>query len=126
PSAGQAPAATPATTQSRSAALAASPRVKIETPNITGSIALKGGRIDDIALVKYRETVDKNSAAIVLLSPSGSADPFYAQFGWTVAQGTSAKLPTGDTVWTQAGSGALTVDHPVTLTWNDEIGRAHV
>jgi YidC/Oxa1 family membrane protein insertase len=121
PNVGQAPTA-PTTAQSRSAALAASPRVKIETPNITGSIALKGGRIDDIALVKYRETVDKNSPAIVLLSPSGSADPFYAQFGWTGAAGTTAKLPNGDTLWTQDGSGALTVDHPVTLTWNNGEG----
>jgi YidC/Oxa1 family membrane protein insertase len=122
PGVGQAPAAAPTTAQSRSAALAASPRIKIETPNITGSIALKGGRIDDIALVKYRETVDKNSPAIVLLSPSGSADPFYAQFGWTAAAGTSTKLPNADTVWTQEGSAALTVGHPVTLTWNNGEG----
>ncbi|MGE0063610.1 MAG: membrane protein insertase YidC [Xanthobacteraceae bacterium] len=118
PTAAQAPA--PA--QSRAAALAASPRIKIDTPNLTGSIALKGARIDDIALTKYRETVDKNSPAIVLLSPSGSADPFYAQFGWTGAAGTTAKLPTADTLWTQAGSGALTVGQPVTLTWNNGEG----
>ena len=43
---------------SREAALAASPRVRIETPNLSGSIALKGARIDDLSLTKYRETVD--------------------------------------------------------------------
>ena len=44
----------------------------IDDASVQGSIALKGGRIDDLALVKYRETVDPNSPPIVLLSPSGS------------------------------------------------------
>jgi YidC/Oxa1 family membrane protein insertase len=106
----------------RDAALAASPRVKIETPNLNGSIALKGGRIDDLSLTKYRETVDPNSPAIILLSPSGTGDPFYAQFGWTAASGTNAKLPDDTTVWKQEGSGALTADHPVTLTYDNGDG----
>ena len=52
----------------REAALATSPRVRIETPSVSGSIALKGGRIDDLSLIKYRETVDPHSPPIVLLS----------------------------------------------------------
>src|SRR5262249_25186221 len=44
-------------TMTRDAALAASPRVRIDTPSLSGSIALKGGRIDDLSLVQYRETV---------------------------------------------------------------------
>ena len=59
----------------------------------SGSIALKGGRIDDLALIKYRETVDPKSPAIVLLSPSGSPHPFYAEFGWVPAAGVTVKLP---------------------------------
>src|SRR5512145_617074 len=55
----------------REAALAASPRVRIETPSVAGSIALKGARIDDLSLTKYRETVDPKSPAVVLLAPSG-------------------------------------------------------
>ena len=66
----------------RAAVLAASPRVAVETPLMKGSIALKGGRIDDLALTQYRETVDPSSPAIVLLSPSGTEHPFYAEFGW--------------------------------------------
>ncbi len=61
---------TAAPVQSRAAAIAAGPRVKIDTPSISGSIALTGGRIDDVALVKYRETVDPKSPAIELFSPS--------------------------------------------------------
>ena len=51
----------------------ASPRVRIETPSVKGSIALKGGRIDDVVLAKYRETVDPKSPNVVLFSPSGLA-----------------------------------------------------
>jgi YidC/Oxa1 family membrane protein insertase len=103
---------------SRDKALAASPRVPIATDSIQGSIALKGGRIDDIALTKFRETVDPKSPPIVLLSPSGSADPFYAEFGWAPAEGSNVKAPTADTVWTQSGSGALSTNHPVTLSYD--------
>ena len=114
-----APAAAPVT---RDAALAASPRVPIATDSLQGSIALKGGRIDDLALVKFRETVDPKSPPIVLLSPSGSPEPFYAEFGWTNAAGASLKVPTADTVWTQASSGALGIGHPVTLTYDNGEG----
>ncbi len=106
----------------RGAALAASPRIPIETGSVQGSIALKGGRIDDLALVKFRETVDPKSPPIVLLSPSGSPDPFYAEFGWTNAAGGSVKVPAADTMWTQSGTGALSVAHPVTLTYDNGQG----
>jgi YidC/Oxa1 family membrane protein insertase len=106
----------------REAALAASPRVKLETPRLIGSIALKGGRIDDLSLVQYRETVDPRSPAIVLLAPSGSPLPFYAEFGWVAAAGTTPKLPGPDTQWRPEGSQSLTVDHPVTLTYDNGEG----
>ncbi|MFX6304017.1 hypothetical protein ABTF83_20115, partial [Acinetobacter baumannii] len=49
------PATAPGTSQAqavvpRETAIAASPRVKIDTPRLAGSVSLKGGRIDDIAL----------------------------------------------------------------------------
>jgi YidC/Oxa1 family membrane protein insertase len=107
----------------RAAALASSPRVPIATDSLQGSIALKGGRIDDLALVKFRETVDPKSPAIVLFSPSGSPEPFYAEFGWTNATGANVAVPNADTAWTQNGSGALAVGHPVTLTFNNGQGQ---
>jgi YidC/Oxa1 family membrane protein insertase len=110
--------AAPGAPVSRAAALAASPRVPIATGSVQGSIALKGGRIDDLSLLKFRETVDPKSPPVVLLSPSGGTDPFYAEFGWT-ASTPDVKMPGADTVWTQQGSGALDVGHPVTLTWNN-------
>ena len=116
------PGAVPAQTMSREAVLAASPRVRIDTPSLSGSIALKGGRIDDLSLVKYRETVNPNSPPIVLLAPSGSPHPFYAEFGWSAPSGASVKLPGSDTMWRQEGSGTLAVGHPVTLTYDNGEG----
>src|SRR6266700_4191152 len=93
------PSATAPQPMTRDAALAASPRVRIETPRLAGSLALKGGRIDDLALVKYRETVDPTSPAIVLLEPSGAPHPFYAEFGWTAPSGVTVKVPDENTLW---------------------------
>jgi YidC/Oxa1 family membrane protein insertase len=98
------------------------PRITIDTPRLKGSIALKGGRIDDLALVQYRETVDPKSPAIILLSPSGSPQPFYAEFGWVAAAGASAKVANGDTVWRQQGSGSLGVGRPITLVYDNGEG----
>jgi YidC/Oxa1 family membrane protein insertase len=106
----------------REAVLAASPRIMIETPRLSGSIALRGARIDDLALTQYRETVKPNSPPIILLSPSGSRHPFYAEFGFVGATGAPAKLPNADTVWRQQGSGSLGVGRPVTLVYDNGEG----
>jgi YidC/Oxa1 family membrane protein insertase len=126
PSSG-APAAAPATSaqalaQTREAVIAASPHVAISTPRLNGSIDLKGGRIDNLSLEQYRETTDPNSPPIVLLSPSGAPEAYYAEFGWVPSAGTTEKMPGPETVWTQEGSGALGVDHPITLTYDNGEG----
>jgi len=117
-----APGAAAQPQQTREQALAASPRVAIDTPRLRGSINLKGGRIDDVALKDYRETVEPNSPNIVLLSPQGSPAPFYAEYGWVPGTGTTAAVPGPDTVWTQEGSGTLTPSAPVTLVWDNGQG----
>jgi len=127
---GQVPPAAQTGEVSREEALAKSQRVPIDTSRtvdgkevgLKGSIALTGSRIDDLSLVKYRETVDPNSPAIILLSPSGSPHPFYAEFGWVAGAGSNVKVPGTDTVWQQQGTGALGIDHPVTLTWDNGQG----
>ena len=93
-----APAAAPAQIVSRDAAIAAAPRVKIETPRLSGSISLKGARVDDLSLVQFRETVDPNSPPIVLFSPSGGPDPYYAEFGWVPSTGSTVRLPDQNTI----------------------------
>jgi len=107
---------------SRDAALASSPRIAIQSPRIRGSIALKGARIDDVALLAYHETVNPSSPNIILLSPSGSPQPFYAEFGWVNEAGGNAKLPTADTVWTASNNAPLTPDRPLVLTWDNGEG----
>jgi len=106
----------------RETALGRSARVEIETPTLHGSISLKGARIDDLALVHFHKTVDPHSPEIILFSPPRSAAPYYAEFGWTDSTGTTIAVPGPETEWKQDGNGALGVDHPVTLNWNNGNG----
>jgi YidC/Oxa1 family membrane protein insertase len=107
---------------SREAAIASSPRIAIETPRLGGSIDLKGGRIDDLTLTQYREETDPKSPPIVLFSPSGAPEAFYAEFGWVPAAGTNAAMPGPETLWKQQSAGTLGVGHPVTLTYDNGQG----
>ncbi|GGC80185.1 membrane protein insertase YidC [Chelatococcus reniformis] len=107
--------------ESREAALKRSPRVVIDTPRIAGSVALQGARIDDVSLKAFRETVDPKSPIIVLLSPVGAPEPYYADFGWIAAAGANTALPSATTEWKPA-SDRLTVDKPLTLTWDNGQG----
>jgi YidC/Oxa1 family membrane protein insertase len=108
--------------QTREQALGQGGRVKIDTPRLHGSIALKGGRIDDLTLADYHDTVDPKSPDVVLLEPTGTPDAYFAEFGWVGADnGAKLKLPDADTVWTSSG-GTLTPTNPVTLTWDNGEG----
>jgi YidC/Oxa1 family membrane protein insertase len=116
------PPGAPATTapETVSQVLAASPRVTIDTPSVGGSIDLKGGRIDDIILKDYRETIDPKSPNIRLFSPPGAPDAYWAETGF-VSPGGVAKTPNLDTLWT-ADRQTLTPSQPVTLTWDNGAG----
>jgi YidC/Oxa1 family membrane protein insertase len=109
-------------TGTRSDAIAKSARIPVETPSLSGSISLKGGLIDDIVLLNYRETVDPKSPNVVLFSPLGSPNAYFAEFGWQRATGSQQAVPDSETVW-QADAGAkLTPSTPVTLTWDNGQG----
>jgi YidC/Oxa1 family membrane protein insertase len=107
----------------REAALAEQKRVRINTARLHGSIALTGGRIDDLTLATYHDTVDPKSPEVVLLWPNGTKDPYFAEFGW-VAGSPGIKVPGPDTKWTAAG-GPLTPTAPVTLTWDNGGGLVY-
>src|SRR5271166_6272598 len=111
--------------QTRAQALAAAPRVKIDTPAISGSLSLRGARLDDVALKAYRETVDPNSPNIVLLSPPGAPDAYYAEAGFLApagsAPGSDLALPGPGTLW-RADRDVLTPQSPVTLTYDNGAG----
>jgi YidC/Oxa1 family membrane protein insertase len=107
----------------REAALAKSPRIAIDTPSLKGSIALKGGRIDDLTLKDYRETVEPSSPQVVLLSPAGGPHAYYAESGFVAGAGDKGLvLPGADTLWTAASEAPLTQDAPVTLTFDNGKG----
>ena len=107
---------------SRDAAIAATPRIKIDTPRVTGSISLKGARIDDLALVQFRDTVDPKSPAIVLFSPSGTASPYYAEFGWVAAAGSTVRIPDQQHGVAAGGLRRLSPSNPVTLKYDNGEG----
>jgi YidC/Oxa1 family membrane protein insertase len=121
PGAVPAPAPSVATPASRETVLAKTPRIAIETPRLKGSINLVGARVDDLTLLNYREEPEPDSPQIVLLAPDGSAEPYFAEFGW-VAGAANVKVPGNDTRWTASGGGALTPSHPVDLTWDNGAG----
>ena len=113
----------PALVKTRAEAIAGSPRVAINTPRVTGSIALRGGRIDDLVLKDYRENVDAGSPNIVLLSPEDAADGYFASFGWLAPAGAAAVMPGRDTLWS-VDQPALSPGKPVTLTYENGQGLA--
>ncbi|MFV0293308.1 MAG: membrane protein insertase YidC [Paracoccus sp. (in: a-proteobacteria)] len=123
------------------------PRVIIESPALSGSISLAGGRIDDLLLTDYRETLDEDSPYVRLLSPTDASQlqvasggttpafpagtdaaaaqkPYYAVYGWSPAAGTDpAAVPSAGTVWEVEPGSKLTPDSPVTLRWDNGQGQ---
>ena len=97
------------------------PRVKVAAHRLNGSISLLGGRIDDLRLIDYHETLDANSPHVTLLEPRSEEHPYYVQYGWTPATGETVKVPDNDTVWS-ASSDTLSTGKPVTLSWNNGEG----
>ena len=107
--------------ETREQAIAEQPRVRINTPRLHGSVALTGGRIDDLTLATYHETVDPKSPEVVLLWPKGTKDPYFAEFGW-VAGTSGTKVPGPETQWTASGGGPLSPTQPLTLSWDNGAG----
>ena len=108
-------------TRARDQVLKDGPRVLINSGKLRGSISLKGGRIDDLVLKEYRETVDKDSPEVVLFSPSGTEKPYYADFGW-IGSDQKIKMPGPNSVWKAETKGELSPNNPVTMKWNNGHG----
>ena len=101
-------------------AVAQDRRINIVNQDIRGSLRLKGARFDELYLRKYRTQINPQSPAVELLSPSQTANPYYAEFGW-LSSDKSIKLPDNNTVWT-AKNHELTPQTPLILEWNNGQG----
>ncbi len=104
--------------RNRALVLSETPRVQIRTPRLSGSINLKGGRIDDLVLLDYKLSL-KDKRPVRLLSPSGTEDAYFAGFGWS---GDGVARPDANTIWTSSST-TLAPGKPVTLSWTNTTGQ---
>ncbi|TDE39031.1 membrane protein insertase YidC [Antarcticimicrobium sediminis] len=103
--------------------VADAPRVSIDTPRLSGSISLLGGRIDDLSLKDYHETTEPGSPVVKMLKPVGDTGAYYALYGWAPGAGLSLDdVPGANTEWRVAAGNTLGVDTPVTLAWDNGKG----
>ena len=101
-----------------------SPRIKISTPGISGSIRLNGLIIDDITLKAYQETLDKDSANIRFLSPLKTGNGHEVSFGWIQAKNSDFNIPNRNTPWKLTGNNnVLTLESPLTFEWKNDTGQ---
>jgi YidC/Oxa1 family membrane protein insertase len=113
----------PSPAEQRAEALANAPRIAIETPRLSGSISLAGGRIDDLNLTGYRTLRDPDAPDVTLLSPVGTPGAQYAIYGWAPGGALPADaVPGANTEWTLESGETLTPETPVTLRWDNGAG----
>ena len=107
------------TENTKSTVITTVPRVSVISKEVSGSISLKGARIDDVTLSQYRETLDPDSNLIDLLLKSNERNPYFLEFGWSSPDG--VKVPNGKTLW-KASKAILSPDSNVTLSWDNGEG----
>ncbi|MFV9838940.1 MAG: membrane protein insertase YidC [Aaplasma endosymbiont of Hyalomma asiaticum] len=74
------------------------PREEMLNLKVKASIALKGALLDSVSLTRYRESVDKQSDNVLLLSPEGTEEDSMVEFGWVDPQH-EIRVPNRDTLW---------------------------
>ena len=99
------------------------PRLTIDSAKLSGTISLLGGRIDDLSLKTYRETIEPDAEIVRLLAPAGESLAYYSVFGWLAGAGLeAADVPGAMTEWVQTGGTTLAPGQPVTLRWENSKG----
>ncbi|SDY51846.1 membrane protein insertase YidC [Citreimonas salinaria] len=102
---------------------AEAPRIAIDTPRLSGSISLLGGRFDDLKLKDYNVTPDEDSDIVHLFDPIGTLTPYYALYGWAPGTGAAPEdVPGANTPWEIVEGDTLTVQDPVVLRWESPSG----
>ena len=116
------PVAAKQETKPRTEVISSTQRIPVHGDKVTGSISLTGGRIDDLSLNDQYISVEKTEH-VNLLSPSGAADAYYVESGWT-SDDKSAVLPDEKTPWSLAPGSAstLTSGGSITMQWDNGHG----
>ena len=78
--------AVPAPGQTLAQSLADSARVAIGNDRLHGSLALTGGRIDNIVLSDYQVSTAPGAPDVALLNPPGAPDTYFVELGWVPAE----------------------------------------
>ncbi len=106
---------------SRKDAISSTKRIKFENENIKGSIALKGGLIDDVVFKKYKEKI-KSDEKVVYLNPSETNNGYFVETGWASSNLERTSVPNTKTVWKVKGSTKLSEKNPVIIEWDNKSG----
>ena len=110
-----------------SEALSKDQRVNINTQSISGSINLKGLKIDDIVLKKYNETQEEESENIRLLQPLDTFDGYEVTFGWIKNQDAAFETPNAETVWKIRNNvSVLDTSNEVEFEWSNKTGQTFI
>ena len=102
---------------SRIDALNLNKRFSFKNKQMTGSISLIGGVIDDLTFENYTQTLN-GSDKIVLLNPKQVKNGYFVETGW-VTNNKNIDIPNSKTEWSISGNNKLTPNNPVTLVWKN-------
>ena len=106
--------------KARNEIISESERIKINNQYIDGSITLTGARFDDIILTNYLTDLSPNSENVKYLSPKGSNDAYFAEYGW-VSANNNLILPDANSIWT-SDKNTISPNSPVILSWDNGSG----
>ena len=106
--------------KARNEIISESERIKINNQYIDGSITLTGARFDDIILTNYLTDLSPNSENVKYLSPKGSNDAYFAEYGW-VSTNNNLILPDANSIWT-SDKNTISPNSPVILSWDNGSG----
>ena len=105
----------------RDEAVSKATRISFANDKVTGTIKLKGGRIDDLSLNNYFKTIEKKEKVSVL-NPQHTENTRFIDFGW-VSSDKALNLPGSKTIWqVKRGNTTLSPSVPVTLIWDNGQG----
>ena len=110
----------PSVSESAVATVTAS-RVGINTKRLSGSIWLKGGRIDDLQLNDYKTSLMDEAVEVTLLQKD-----YLIHYGWQDNSKITEKLdlPGPNTIWKLVSGTELTERTPIKLKWDNGKGLA--